>query len=211
MEIFMGRDPKGQHLNVDETFDNNNSNNSLGLGGWSSLNCVVLDITKDATDLLRHDLDADVNPWMQAALVLSALPNNVSGLIRRKAAPCASSTAFLDTCFNFDGAKTEHAVTNAEKEILKTTVASASMRLTRRTEALRRTVAVPGGLGGPDGPRGQRAGIIALLLQRVRLEVVEPMTHLQLQREPSAAAHEVLAELTPHPLRRFRPGAEALR
>ena len=148
---------------------------------------------------------------MRAALALSALLDNVSGLIRQKETPCACSTDVLDTCFNFGGAKTEHTVTNAKEAILETAVTSASMQLSRQIEAMWRTVAASGNPEGPDGPHGQRAGVAASLLHRLRLEVVEPMTHLQSQRKTSAAAHEVSGELVRHPLWRFRPGVEASR
>jgi hypothetical protein len=114
MELFMSRDPKGQRLHVNETAKADNYNSSLRLGSWSSIKCVALGMTKDATDPPRQDLDTNVKRWMQAALALSALLNDVSGLIRRKGVPYESSINVLSTCFDLDGAETEHAMTNAK-------------------------------------------------------------------------------------------------
>ena len=138
---------------------------------------------------------ANLDSWIKAAVTLSASIDEVSLMIQRKAALYISSTDTLNICFDDRMCEsTEHTMTNADRSILETTVASFAAGMAKQIESLRKTVVVAGDhplinhaanfTGKADntashcwasGPIGHRAGIAACLMQRLKFEIMDPM------------------------------------
>ncbi len=242
----MGRDPKQQRLAVliddlhhgsivldddDGCYDNDGD----FFGCWSSPDCLAINMIGD---LYRIDVGESTNgnldSWTRAALTLSASIDEVSLMIHRKASLYTSSIDTLNVCL--DGricASTEHSMTDADRSILETTVASFAAGMARQIESLRKTVAVAGEQPlinnsanytiNPDdsssrhwtsGPFGHRAGIAACLMQRLKVEIMDPMTKLQAEREKSISrrknefSRDEASFIVKNPLRMFHVKAE---
>ena len=203
-EITLGRDPKRQRLIVhddDDKLDGNDDNEddnhiSPLLGAWSSPGCLAINMMVEShsgdedeqdDDMLHTNLDS----WMKAALTLSASIDEVSLMIQNKAASYLSSTDTLNICFNNNTElNTEQTMTNADRSILETTVASFAAGMAKQIESLRQSVLVDETQAShqwASGSIGHRGGIAACLMQRLKLEIMHPMTKLQSQREKSLA------------------------
>jgi len=224
MEIVMGRDPKRQRLMVcdDESdSDHNNEEDNKLLGCWSSPNCLAINMIQD--EINEYDDEKDVDSWMKAATTLSESIDEVSILIQRKSASYVSSTDTLNICFNNNNS-TEQTMTNADRSMLETTVATFAAGMTKQIDSLRQTVIQ----STPDnnindttstpqqqwasGPIGHRTGIASCLMQRLKSEIMEPMTSLQKQREKSQSKINVsgtdASDIANNPMRLLGLGKE---
>ena len=136
---------------------------------------------------------------MEAAHAMSLSIDEVSHMIRSQSASYTTSSDILHTCFNYQHAN------GIDKSILETTVASFAAGMAKQTDSLRQTVTVEGdhpfgtAMGGTansetahhkwaSGPIGHRAGIASVLMTRLKLEVMEPMTNLTMIREGTSNA-----------------------
>ena len=225
----MGRDPKRQRMTVDddESSDSDDDDDDSVFGGLSSpyLAINMLDDTSQTNyDLKMYD---NLDPWMKAAITLSASIDEVSAVIERKAESYVSSIDTLNICFNNQFA-TESTMTNADRSILETTVASFAAGMAKQIESLRKTVVVEGdhpfmsdnnvntepgsSHHWASGQIGHRVGIAACLMQRLKSEIMDPMTSLQSQREKfkndTYCGDEAL-DIAQNPLRLFRLDTEA--
>lgn len=200
----MGRDPKRQRLAVvdDELSDSDNEDESCIFGCLSSSSpYLAIDMTEDNFQNGSQPMHASLDPWMKAALVLSASIDEVSSMIKGKAESYLYSFDTINICFNNQFA-TDHAMTNDDRSILETTVASFVAGMVKQIESLRKTVVVEGDhpflknlsdnhtssdTASPhhwaSGQVGHRAGIATCLMQRLKSEIMDPMTSLQSQRE----------------------------
>lgn len=121
-------------------------------------------------------------------------------------------------------------MTNADRSILETTVASFAAGMAKQIDSLRQTVVVEGDhpflknagdnadTAGThhwaSGPIGHRSGIASCLMLRLKSEILEPMTKLQSQREKSTSkknnanfSGDEALEIVQNPMRMFRLGA----
>lgn len=204
MDIFMGRPiqpwTQRKQLNVREALEDDEEDNDSLFGCWSSPECVAIDMIHEGEDREHDEADAsaDVDSWMTAALALSASVDEVSLMIQRKAASYVSCTDALSLCFGHgNGVGAEHAMTDADRSMLETTVASFAAGMAKQIDSLRQTVAMERGRSHLDhadarqarasGPVGHRVGIAASLMQRLKSEIVDPMTTLQSQRKKYAS------------------------
>jgi len=238
MEIFMGRDPKRKRLEEDDTSDTDSmeydDDEDSIFGGWSSPGNLAINMIEEdnAEGNGRGDIHANLDSWMKAAFALSASIDEVSIMIQRKAMAYVSSTDTLEICFHNKGHKnSEHIMTNADRSILETTVASFAAGMAKQIDSLRQTVVVEGDHpfmknASPDGntadgaaathhwasgPIGHRAGIASCLMQRLKVEIMDPMTKLQSQREKSKKkntnnASGDAADIAQNPMRLFSLG-----
>jgi len=219
----------------DLVVDSNSSEgeeDGMFFGCWSSPGCLVINMIED--EIQRNDqLDMDLNldSWMNAALALSASIDEVSLMIQCKAMSYASSTDTLNICFGYgNDASNERTMSNADRSILETTVANFAAGMAKQIESLRQTVVVEGDHpflktadGNADtaaphhwasGPIGHRAGIASCLMQRLKSEIMDPMTRLQSQREKSMSKNnnnfsgDAASKIAQNPMRLFRLGVD---
>jgi hypothetical protein len=232
MEIVMGRDPKQQRLTV---LDDNLHHGSCVVndddccydddgdffGCWSSPECLAINMIDEACRIDEvESMHANVDSWTRAALTLSASIDEVSLMIQRKAALYSSSIDTLNICFDGLVPSMENSMTNADRSILETTVASFAAGMAKQIESLRKTV---GHTDNADdyssrhwasGRVGHRAGISDCLLQRLKVEIMDPMTKLQTQREKSLSrgknsfSGDEALFIAQNPLRMFHSSAE---
>ena len=142
---------------------------------------------------------------MRAALALSASIDEVALMIESKAASYLNATDTFNIFFgdennNIADYADENTTSNADRSILETTVASFAAGMAKQIESLRQTVVVDGDhpfIQNADneldsasqrhkwatGPIGHRAGIASCLMQRLKSEIMDPMTALTSQRE----------------------------
>ena len=183
----------------------------------------------------------NTDSWMRAALALSASIDEVSLMIESKAASylnCTDTfhTLFMDGDDNTDNEYTDNnATSDADRSILETTVASFAAGMAKQIESLRQTVVVEGDhpfISNADdtnsgnnnesdeaaqrhrwanGPIGHRAGIASCLMQRLKSEIMDPMTYLTSQREKSQSrgnySMDEPANIVQNPLHGFFSGA----
>eukprot|EP00580_Thalassiosira_gravida_P014788 CAMPEP_0201680018 /NCGR_PEP_ID=MMETSP0494-20130426/49844_1 /ASSEMBLY_ACC=CAM_ASM_000839 /TAXON_ID=420259 /ORGANISM="Thalassiosira gravida, Strain GMp14c1" /LENGTH=281 /DNA_ID=CAMNT_0048163667 /DNA_START=94 /DNA_END=936 /DNA_ORIENTATION=+ len=240
MEIFMGRDPKRQRVaagdaSVDNDSEDDDDDDSILFGCWSSPGYLAINMIQDENHLCNDQLEmhSNIDSWMKAALALSASIDEVSSMIQRKSACYLSSTDTLNICFDHgNGASTEHTMTNADRSILETTVAGFAAGMAKQIDSLRQTVAVEGdhpfqktanaGNADTDVPPhhwasgwiGHRAGISSCLMQRLKSEIMDPMTKLQSQRGKSMSkkgnnfSGDEASKIAQNPMRMFRLGVD---
>jgi len=230
MEISMGKDPKRQRLAVDETSDgitvddDSEDDEDSIFGCWSSPGYLAINMIEDEN--YRNDqidMHANLDSWMRVALALSASIDEVSLMIQRKAMSFVSSTDTLDICFNNGNSEsTEHTMTNADRLILETTVAGFAAGMAKQIDSLRQTVAVEGDhpflktaddTAAPhhwaSGPIGHRAGIASSLMQRLKSEIIDPMTRLQKSKSKKKNfSGDDSSKIAQNPMRMFRLGVE---
>lgn len=185
-----------------------------GFGYSSSPDYLAINLMQLINNDHDDDDDVNVDSWMRAALALSASIDEVSLMIESKAASYLNSTDTFHILFgndvdNDDNDYTDKQTTftNADRSILETTVASFAAGMAKQIESLRQTVVVEGdhpfttSANGDstnhqsdeaqqrhnwaNGPIGHRAGIASCLMQRLKSEIMDPMTHLTSQREKS--------------------------
>eukprot|EP00984_Skeletonema_dohrnii_P012216 scaffold4936_cov186-Skeletonema_dohrnii-CCMP3373.AAC.2 len=204
--------PEEEDYDTDSTASDEYSDND-GFGYSSSpeylaINLVAMIHDDQDDDHVDND-DANNDSWMQAALALSASINEVSLMIKSKSASylnCTSDTFHI--FFGHDNNDNDYAdettTSNADRSILETTVASFAAGMAKQIESLRQTVVVEGDhpfINSADdnneldeatqrrkwanGPIGHRAGIASCLMQRLKSEIMDPMTTLTSQREKS--------------------------
>ncbi|KAL7525883.1 hypothetical protein ACHAXR_001203, partial [Thalassiosira sp. AJA248-18] len=226
----MGRDPKRLRLAVVDTSDSSASDDDsdededILVGCWSSPGYLAINMIDDEND--EHEMCANLDSWMRAALALSTSIDEVSLMIQRKAASYVSSTDTLNICFNNgNSSSTESTMTNADRSILETTVFSFAAGMAKQIDSLRQTVVVEGDhpfLKSADvnvdtaashnwasGPIGHRAGIASCLMLRLKSEIMDPMTRLQSQRDKSKSKKgDDASEIAQNPMRMFRLGVE---
>jgi len=225
MEIVMGRDPKRQRLMVcddDESeSDHNNEEDNKLLGCWSSPNCLAINMIQD--EINEYDDEIDMDSWMKAATTLSASIDEVSIMIKRKAASYISSTDTLNICFN-NVDSTEQTMTNTDRSMLETTVATFAAGMAKQIDSLRQTVIQSSDNNinndtsthqqnqWASGPIGHRTGIASCLMQRLKSEIMEPMTKLQKQREKSQSKIHIggndASDIANNPMRLLGLGKE---
>ena len=228
MEIVMGRDPKQQRLAVvdDDLHDGSIVANDDDccydgdgdfFGCWSSPECLAINMIEETCRIYElESIHANIDSWTKAALTLSASIDEVSLMIQRKAALYSSSTETLDICLNSLVPSMEHSMTNADRSILETTVASFAAGMAKQIESLRKTV---GHTGNADdltshhrasGRVGHRSGVADCLFQRLKVEIMDPMTKLQSQREKSRGTFsgDEAVFIAQNPLRFFHMRAE---
>jgi len=121
-------------------------------------------------------------------------------------------------------------MTNTDRSLLETTVASFAAGMAKQIESLRQTVVVAGdhpflqsfdqtvesSHNWATGPIGHRAGIASCLMQRLKSEIMNPMTSLQMEREKPTTDHcsfegnsgEVALKIAQNPLQGFFMCAE---
>ncbi|KAL9181673.1 hypothetical protein ACHAXT_012016 [Thalassiosira profunda] len=225
-EIFLGRDPKRQRLNVEDDRESEGQNfgaraggcgEVLGGGCWAAPGYLAIDMTLNGNN--QQNEAANMDSWMSTAMAMSASIDEVSQMIRQKAASYVSSTDALDICFGREQeAGGEGTMTNADRSILETAAASFSAGMAKQIDSLRQA-ATPEGDAAADphqwatGPVGHRAAIASCLMQRLKSEIMEPMTHLQSQREKAASqsvhslAGDGALEIAQNPMRLFRTRA----
>jgi hypothetical protein len=257
MEIFLGRDPKQQRLapndedsnhdsivlndddddddDDDDEDDDDEDDDDDVFDCWISSECLAINMIEEACQNGEvGSTHANLDSWMMAAVTLSASIDEVSLMIQRKAALYISSTDTLNICFDDRMCEsTEHTMTNADRSILETTVASFAAGMAKQIESLRKTVVVAGDhpfinysadyTGNADnsashrwasGPVGHRAGIAACLMQRLKSEIMDPMTKLQSQREKSISnrkktfSGDEASFIAQNPMRMFHLRAE---
>ncbi|KAK1740689.1 SNARE domain-containing protein [Skeletonema marinoi] len=195
----------------DEYSDNNDGFGYSSSPEYLAINLIAM--IHDDQDDDQFDNDANIDSWMQAALALSASINEVSLMIESKSASYLNCTS--DTFHIFFGHHDNHnnndndygdetTTSNADRSILETTVASFAAGMAKQIESLRQTVVVEGDhpfinsaddnneldeatqrLKWANGPIGHRAGIASCLMQRLKSEIMDPMTTLTSQREKS--------------------------
>jgi len=237
MEISMGRNPRKQRLAVvDDSSDchaiDNDDQDSL-FGCWSSPGYLAINMMEEnGLNDEPDDTHENIDSWMRAALTLSASIDEVSSMIQRKAASYVSSTDTLNICFNNgESASTvERTMNNADRSILETTVASFAAGMARQLDSLRRTVVVEGDHpfiktadGNADtaashhwasGPIGHRSGIASCLMQRLKSEIMDPMTSLQSQRKKTMSkknntySGDKASQIAQNPMRMFHLRSE---
>lgn len=230
MDIFMGRDPKRQRLCMgdgDDCEDDDEDDDDSDFGFDSSPN-LAIDMIGD-TSQMNDEPDDNLDPWMKAALTLSASIDEVSAMIERKAESYVCSIDTLNICFNNQFAAVQ-SMTNSDRSILETTVASFAAGMAKQIESLRKTVVVEGdhpfitdnnvnadhasSHRWTSGQIGHRVGIASCLMQRLKSEIMEPMTSLQSQREKIMSKNDKYRgdealEIAQNPLRLFRLEIEA--
>lgn len=231
MDVFMGRDPKRQRLALvdDESSSDcdDNEDEDSAFGCWSSpyLAINLIKNTYQTNDEAQAPSYENVDHWMKAALTLSASIDEVSSMIKLKAESYVTSIDTLNICFSNQFA-TEHLMTNADRSILETTVASFAAGMAKQIESLRKTVVVegdhpflPDNISAPadsgsshhwaSGQIGHRVGIASCLMQRLKSEIMDPMTNLQSQRDKIMSKNDTYCgdealEIAQNPLRLFR-------
>eukprot|EP00569_Conticribra_weissflogii_P012109 CAMPEP_0171380724 /NCGR_PEP_ID=MMETSP0879-20121228/30022_1 /TAXON_ID=67004 /ORGANISM="Thalassiosira weissflogii, Strain CCMP1336" /LENGTH=402 /DNA_ID=CAMNT_0011891949 /DNA_START=339 /DNA_END=1547 /DNA_ORIENTATION=- len=161
---------------------------------------------------------------------MSASIDEVSMMIQRKAAAYVNSTDTLGICFADGDRNTRSSMTNTDRSLLETTVASFAAGMAKQIESLRQTVVVAGdhpflqsfdqtvesSHNWATGPIGHRAGIASCLMQRLKSEIMNPMTSLQMEREKPTTDHcsfegnsgEVALKIAQNPLQGFFMCAE---
>lgn len=178
---------------------------------YLAINLMQIDNDGDGDQV---DDDPSTDSWMKAAMALSASIDEVSHMIESKAASYLNnSTDTFNIFFGDDDDNNDYndyaddennTTSNADRSIIETTVASFAAGMARQIESLRKTIAVVGdhpfiNNSGNDeadaaatkcriwatGPIGHRAGIASCLMQRLKSEIMEPMTSLTSQREKS--------------------------
>ena len=215
----MGRDPRRQRLVVAEDDDDDDTSyghtaptsetdsdeedSLFGDGCYSSPGYLAINMINDQdTDTDDETSNENLDSWMKAALALSASIDEVSIMIQRKAASYVSSTDVLNICFNNGNSIAEDdTMTNADRSIFETTVASFAAGMAKQIDSLRQTVVVEGDHpfiktsdncnsnstmhNWASGPIGHRAAIASCLMLRLKSEIMYTMTKLQSQREKS--------------------------
>ncbi|KAL7482524.1 hypothetical protein ACHAW6_008199 [Cyclotella cf. meneghiniana] len=199
-EVILGRDPKRQRLDFeDEDTDDDDDELFHTFAAPGNLAIDMLDSKKKVT----KNLDAIGDSWMEAAVAMSASIDEVSTMIQSKAASYVSSSDTFHICFHDRGNFSEnfdHEMSNSDRSILETTVASFAAGMAKQIDSLRQAVVVEGdhpflnfshqnesnertSTHWATGPIGHRAGIASCLMQRLKSEIMDPMTDLQRQRE----------------------------
>lgn len=178
-------------------------------GFSSSPEYLAINLTENKDDEDTANDDYHFDSWMKAALALSASIDEVAHMIESKAASYLNATDTFNIFFGDDDNNDytdEHTTSNADRSILETTVASFAAGMAKQIESLRQTVVVEGDhpfityADNADnnelesavatqrhkwatGPIGHRAGISSCLMQRLKTEIMDPMTTLTSQRE----------------------------
>lgn len=232
MDIFMGRDPKRQRMTVDDDYSSDSDDDDdddSAFGGLSSPYLAINMMNETCQTNDEATMYDNLDPWMKAAITLSASIDEVSAMIDRKAEAYVSSIDTLNICFNIQFA-TENTMTNADRSILETTVASFAAGMVKQIESLRKTVVVEGdhpfmsdnnvnsdtalSHRWASGQIGHRVGIAACLMQRLKSEIMDPMTSLQSQREKFMSKNDIYCgdeafDIAQNPLWLFRLDTEA--
>ncbi len=227
MDIFMGRDPKRQRLAAidDESSDSDDDDDKDSDFGCLSSPSIAINMIDETCQTNNDPIFSDnLDPWMKVALALSASIDEVSAMIDRKAESYVSSIDTLNICFN-NQFSAVHSMTNADRSILETTVASFAAGMAKQIESLRKTVVVEGdhpfmsdknvnAVSGSShhwasGQIGHRVGIASCLMQRLKSEIMDPMTSLQSQREKLMSKNDTYCgdealDIAQNPLRLFR-------
>jgi hypothetical protein len=214
----MGRDPKRQRLN-DVEFEAADDDEIDLFDAFAAPGFLAIDMRKNRTQKARRVGDS----WMEAALAMSSSIDEVSTMIQSKAASYVSSTDTFNICFNDGGEPSDNAgneMSNADRSILETTVATFATRMAKQIDSLRQTVVVEGDhpfLNVSDetendekgrhqwasGPIGHRAGIASCLMQRLKNEIMDPMTNLTMQRDGKLKKAEDASKIAQNPLLGF--------
>jgi hypothetical protein len=230
LEIVLGNDPKRQRLDVvyddddDDDDDDEEDEEDDDYGCWSTPDCFainLIDNNSKTNDLKSIAIYDNLDSWMRAAYTLSASIDEVSYMIQSKATLYLSSTDTLNICFNSNNickgemvessnsSTEQYTMTDVDRSILETTVASFAAAMAKQIESLRKTVIVAGDqqlrrMNSTDniitgsssnvesndnidaatqhwvsGSVRHRAGIAACLMQRLKIEIMDPMTKLQ--------------------------------
>ncbi|KAL7468441.1 hypothetical protein ACHAXS_008669 [Conticribra weissflogii] len=203
LDIFLGRNPKRPRFSFQEplmdcNYDDDEDDQD-SFFGMSSKDCVAVNLIKSSDYCASQDYNTvdQIDTWMTAAIAMSASIDEVSMMIQRKAAAYVSSTDTLGICFADGDRDSNSSMTNTDRSLLETTVASFAAGMAKQIESLRQTVEVGGDhpfLKSSDrtdesshnwatGPIGHRAGIASCLMQRLKSEIMDPMTSLQIERE----------------------------
>lgn len=201
----MGRDPKRQRLTIIDDTDDETVNDSSPeelMNSHASPGYLAINLSSQSITPKKH-----TDTWMEAAHAMSLSIDEVSHMIQSQSASYTASSDILYTCFN----PQQHA-DNIDKSILETTVASFAAGMAKQIDSLRQTVTVEGdhpfgtAMDGittannsetahpkwASGPIGHRVGIASVLMTRLKLEVMEPMTNLTMIREGTSNAAEAL-------------------
>ena len=232
MDIFMGRDPKRQRLAAidDESSDSDDDNKDSDSGCLTSPQSIAINMIDETCQSNNEPNFFDnLDPWMKAALALSASIDEVSTMIDCKSESYVSSIDAINICFN-NRFSAVHSMTNADRSIFETTVASFAAGMAKQIESLRKTVVVEGDHPFmPDnnvnadsgsshhwasGQIGHRVGIASCLMQRLKSEIMDPMTSLQSQREKLMSKNvtycgDKALDIAQNPLRLFRIEGDA--
>ena len=202
----MGKDPKRQRLSYapgNQALDvgcelDEADESDAGEFVFSAPGCLAIDMTESPQ---TGEQSQQGDSWLQAARAMSASIDEVSTMIRSKATSYLSSTDTFNICFqngDNNSSDPEYTMTNSDRSILETTVASFAAGMAKQIESLRETVVVEGDhplITSSElenektthhwltGPIGHRAGIASCLMQRLKSEIMDPMTSLQMQRE----------------------------
>jgi hypothetical protein len=201
----------------DDDDDEDDDDDDDDYGCWSTPDCFAINLI-DNSSSKTNDLkfiatnNDNLDSWMRAAYTLSASIDEVSYMIQSKATLYLSSTDTLNICFNMaknNSSSEQYTMTDVDRSILETTVASFAAAMAKQIESLRKTIIVAGDqqllrMNSTDnniitgssnvesndnigavtqhvvsGSVRHRAGIAACLMQRLKIEIMDPMTMLQ--------------------------------
>ncbi|KAL7458233.1 hypothetical protein ACHAWC_009766 [Mediolabrus comicus] len=198
---------------------------------------LIDDDEDDDDNMVDNDDEPNGDSWMRVALALSASIDEVAVMIESKAASYLNATDTFSIFYGAEGDANnsndyadENATSDADRSILETTVASFAAGMAKQIESLRQTVVVEGDhpfisttdnngvdnngldassqrLKWASGPIGHRTGIASCLMQRLKSEIMDPMTVLTQQRERTQSRgnyswHEP-TKIAQNPLRGF--------
>ena len=215
-EIFMGRNPKRQRADSQYSFDDgeadHNDENDVLITSFAAPGCLAINLCEKRCEQTGKSGDS----WMKAAQAMSSSIDEVAHMIRSRSASYVSSSDTLNICFQRDTESTENEMSNADRSILETTVASFAASMAKQIDSLRQTIATERDhphlssehhdeptQQWASGPMGHRAGIAACLMQRLKLEIMEPMTRLTMEREGKFKNAEDACQIAQNPLLGF--------
>jgi hypothetical protein len=232
-EIIMGRDPKRQRLDCRSNDVYEHDANKL-VGGiqvdalFAAPGYMAIDLRCSS----RHSTkSASSDSWMEAAHAMSSSISEVAHMIRTQSASYTSSSDTLNICFQHNHAPQQDdnhqsTMSNTDRSILETTVASFAASMAKQIDSLRQTVTSVEGdhpflihdttnsnssnnnsedqqHPWASGPIGHRAGIASCLMTRLKLEVMEPMTRLTVVRQGKFKNVEGAVRIVQNPLLGF--------
>lgn len=214
-EIFMGRNPNEQlvdfqYYSCDDGEADQNAENDVLITTFAAPGCLAINLCEKRCEQIEQSGDS----WMNAAQAMSSSIDEVAHMIRTRSASYVSSSDTLNICFQRDNESTENEMTNADRSILETTVASFAASMAKQIDSLRQTIVTERDhphlsseheptQQWASGPMGHRAGIAACLMQRLKLEIMEPMTRLTMEREGKFKNAEDACQIAQNPLLGF--------
>jgi hypothetical protein len=174
-EIILGRNPKRQRLHP-HVYDDDENEDHPPTDTHASSGYLAIDLRPASSSTTSQPSISDA--WLSTALAMSSSIDDVSATISSQSTTYANSDT-LHICFS----SRHYETTSADRSLLETTVASFAAGMAKQIDSLREAVTVADEEEWATGPVGHRTGIASCLMTRLKLEVMEPMTKLTLERE----------------------------